>query len=82
MKVRRKWRKNFVQNDSIRNKFDSYAVIASMAKNSERRKKEASFMSNKVFYSGVLLGLLLFLGMLIKLIPFFQTIIENTQRMM
>lgn len=31
-KVRRKWRKNFIQSNRIRNLFDSYAVIESMKK--------------------------------------------------
>lgn len=40
-KIARKWRKNFVQSDAIRNKFDSYAVIDSMKKliDQERGKR-------------------------------------------
>lgn len=40
-KLRRKWRKNFVQNNYIRNLFDSYLVIDNMiALEKEERKKE------------------------------------------
>ena len=32
MSIRRKWRRNFVQNDYIRNLYNSYAVIENMSK--------------------------------------------------
>lgn len=38
-KVRRRWRKNFVQTDAIRQLFDSYAVIKSMSKIVKEEKK-------------------------------------------
>lgn len=43
IKVPRKWRKNFVQNDSLRSKYNSYAVIESMKKlvKEEKRKRVA-----------------------------------------
>jgi len=40
--VPRKWRKNFVQSDSLRKKYDSYAVIKSMKKLVEKNKKNAA----------------------------------------
>lgn len=40
-KVRRKWRKNFVQNDNLRDSFNSYAVINTMLElEKEERKRE------------------------------------------
>ena len=46
MTVRRKWRRNFVQNDYIRNLYDSYAVIENMDKlskeNAEKVRKAAA----------------------------------------
>ena len=42
-KLRRKWRRNFVQTNKLRDSFDSYAVIESMIKleEEERRKEKA-----------------------------------------
>lgn len=41
MKLRRKWRKNFVQTDYIRNLYDTFKVIENMAKlEKEERRKE------------------------------------------
>ena len=39
-KVPRKWRKNFVQSDRLRSKYDSYAVIQSMTKLVSKNKRK------------------------------------------
>lgn len=43
-KQKRKWRKNFIQTDSLRNMYDSYKVIDEMAKLERRARK----LENKV----------------------------------
>jgi len=42
IKVQRKWRKNFVHTDTIRNLFDSYAVIKTMKKLAREGKRRAT----------------------------------------
>lgn len=40
MKLRRKWRKNFVQSDELRNLYDSYEVIKNMAELEKKSRNE------------------------------------------